>query len=296
MAQPVILVEDLTKRYDRVVALKGVSFQVEEGEIFGILGPDGAGKSTLLRLLAGLDRPTSGQIQILGSPPRDPRLRGRVAYMPQVFNLYADLTVWENLQFFGHVFGRTDAREWERLLEIARLSQVRDRLAGRLSGGMKKKLVLITVLVSQPQVLILDEPNTGVDPVSRREIWDLLFEFHQQGMTILIATSYTEEAKRCDRLLLLYQGRSAEVQSPQALKKPLYEKVWRVPTEVSRRHPDLSTLFVIQQRGGWSRLILRPGIPLSKALSFLEQLPTPATPEEPTLEDVLVHFQEAMCQ
>jgi len=291
MSQPVVHVEHLTKRYDHTVALADVTFEVEPGEIFGVLGPDGAGKSTLLKILTGLEPPSAGTLHILGHPPGDPGLRGKIAYMPQVFNLYADLTVWENLQFFGKIFGRTSPEDWERLLDIANLRHVRNRLAGRLSGGMKKKLVLITVLVSQPDLLVLDEPNTGVDPVSRREIWDLLFEFHQQGMTLLIATSYTEEAERCDRLLILYQGRAATVKTPQDLKSALSDKVWRVPTPMLSQHPELESAFLVQRRGSWTRLILRPHTPPEDARTLFSRLPHPPIPEDPTLEDVLAYIQ-----
>jgi len=286
----ILRVENLVRRFGNTAAISYLSFSVNQGEIFGILGPDGAGKSTLLRVLAGLDKGYDGKVTILGSIPGERNLKGKIAYMPQRFSLYSDLTVIENLRFFGSVFNRDDPRELNRLLHIAGLHSVQDRLAGNLSGGMKKKLVLITVLVSRPQVLILDEPNTGVDPVSRREIWDLLFEFNKQGITVIIATSYSEEAERCDRVLIMYSGKGLAIDSPTNLMQNLKGRVWQVPTsQIDRCIPDLNRIFFIQKRGASSRLLLRPMFTIEQGISLFKKLALNATQAEPTLEDVLFH-------
>ncbi len=290
MQREIVKIEKLVRKFGNTYAISYLSFSIKRGEIFGILGPDGAGKSTLLRILAGLDKRYEGKVQILGSVPGEQSLKGEIAYMPQRFSLYPDLTVLENLRFFSGVFNRGTEEELNRLLSIAGLYSARNRLAGNLSGGMKKKLVLITVLVSHPRVLILDEPNTGVDPVSRREIWDLLFEFNKQGITVIIATSYSEEAERCDRVLILYSGKALAIDSPSNLVQKLNGRIWQIPTsQILRFEPELNKTFFIQKRGEVSRLLIRPEYSVDMAKSLLKNINLSATPVEPTLEDVLFH-------
>ena len=206
-------VDCLSRSYARVPAIEKISFNVFSGEIFGIVGPDGAGKTTLLRTLCGLLRADSGQVRMLGIDAlnEQPRLKDRLGYMPQRFSLYEDLTLRENLDFFGTVFGLAGADKCAKIdyfLDLTMLGPHQKKLAGQLSGGMKQKLALAVNLIHRPEILLLDEPSTGVDPVARKEFWDVLREMRRSGITILIATPYMEEAANCDRLLLIAQGQT----------------------------------------------------------------------------------------
>ena len=207
-----IRIEGLTRRFGRVTALDGVSLHVQGGEFFALLGPDGAGKTTLCRILAGILDPTEGQAEVAGFDvvkQREP-LKDVIGYMPQAFGLYPDLTVDENIEFYADLFGvpRQERRERkQRLLEMTYLSKFTRRHAGNLSGGMKQKLTLAVCLIHTPRVLILDEPTLGVDPVSRREFWKLLYDLISEGVLIFVATSYMDEAQRCHRVAVLDRGR-----------------------------------------------------------------------------------------
>lgn len=200
------------RRFGKVSALTGLSFTVMPGELFGLVGPDGAGKTTAIRILSGLMAADTGEVKILGSTLQKggSALREAIGYMPQQYSLYGDLSVDENLSFFGRLFGLPRAvygERRQRLLDLTRLKRFGDRRAIALSGGMYKKLALACALLHRPRVLLLDEPTNGVDPVSRRELWDLLYEFVAEGMTVLLATPYMDEAERCHRLGLINHGR-----------------------------------------------------------------------------------------
>ncbi|HET9705652.1 MAG TPA: ABC transporter ATP-binding protein, partial [Vicinamibacterales bacterium] len=201
---------NVVKRYGKVEALAGVSFAVEPGEMFGLIGPDGAGKTTAIRTLCGLLHADAGTVRVDGKDPvkqhRD--VTAVVGYLSQRFSLYGDLSIDENIAFFAEIHGMRDfhARR-DRLLEMTQLTPFRTRLADRLSGGMKQKLALACTLVHEPRVIVLDEPTTGVDPVSRREFWKLLSQFLAQGITILMSTPYLDEAERCSRIVLLHEGK-----------------------------------------------------------------------------------------
>jgi ABC-2 type transport system ATP-binding protein len=202
----------LERSFGSVHALHGVSFEVNAGELYGLIGPDGAGKTTAIRILAGLMAPSAGAVLISGKDPIRARrsLSGMLGYMPQQYSLYGDLTVDENLHFFGQLFSLSAgdyADRRERLLRITRLSRFNDRRADALSGGMYKKLALACALLHRPKILLLDEPTNGVDPVSRRELWDLLYEFVSEGMAVLMSTPYMDEAARCQRVGLIHHGR-----------------------------------------------------------------------------------------
>ena len=224
-----IRVEGLFKRFGETAALEDVSFQVGPGEIFGFIGPDGAGKSTLFRILATLMIPDRGSVRVLG---RDVvadlwALRPRIGYMPGRFSLYPDLSVDENLRFFASVFGTSLDHEYDRIAPIyTQLEAFRDRRAGALSGGMKQKLALCCALVHRPELLLLDEPTTGVDAVSRREFWDLLGQLKASGMTIVVSTPYMDEADRCDRVALVQRGKLLAIDTPlkvaQSFDRPLF--------------------------------------------------------------------------
>ncbi len=224
--EPVIVTQGLSKRFAELAAVDDVSFKVSGGEIFGLVGPDGAGKSTTMRMLAGVMQPDHGDIIIDGvDVVADPeRAKQHLSYMPQRFGLYEDLTVDENIRFYADLF-EVPRNVWEerasRLLAASGMSRFRRRRAGQLSGGMKQKLGLTCALVHTPQILLLDEPTTGVDPVSRRDFWRILYGLREEGVTILLTTAYLDEAERCNRLALLHSGRLLYCDTPPALKQRL---------------------------------------------------------------------------
>ncbi len=215
-------IRNLVKRYGDVTAVDGLNLKTDEGEMMGLIGPDGAGKTSTLRILCGLIAPDSGDCFVAGKHAlRDSGVvRSIVGYMPQRFSLYPDLTVEENLRFFADLF-QVDRTEREkrlrRLLQFSRLGSFSDRKAAALSGGMKQKLALSCTLIHTPKVLFLDEPTTGVDPVSRREFWDILGELKQQGVTMLVTTPYMDEAAKCDRVALMDRGRVLHTAKPESL-------------------------------------------------------------------------------
>ena len=211
---------NLRKQFGGTRALDDVSFEIESGELFGFIGPDGGGKTTLFRVLVTLLRPDAGEATVLGRDVvRDLwALRQRVGYMPGRFSLYPDLSVEENLRFFASVFGTTPEREHEHIAAIYdQIAPFKDRRASALSGGMKQKLALCCALVHRPEILFLDEPTTGIDAVSRRELWDLLGQLRQQGMTVVVSTPYMDEANRCDRVALVQAGRIIALDTPRAI-------------------------------------------------------------------------------
>jgi ABC-2 type transport system ATP-binding protein len=233
MNEPVLITEALSRRFGTAMALNSLDLAIGRGEIYGLVGPDGAGKTTAIRLVAGVIGPSSGRVLVRGQDPlgNESRVRDILGYMPQQYSLYGDLTVAENLRFFGSVFSLRRA-EFEprkaRLLHITRLERFVDRRADALSGGMYKKLALACALLHRPELLALDEPTNGVDPVSRREFWDLLRDLVSEGMTILLSTPYMDEAARCHRVGLIHQGRLLMEGEPQALLARFPHRVFRV--------------------------------------------------------------------
>jgi ABC-2 type transport system ATP-binding protein len=212
---------NVAKRYGETQALADLSLDVREGEMFGLIGPDGAGKTTAIRLMCGLLHADGGDLKVLGlDPVRNHRqITERVGYLSQRFSLYGDLTIDENIAFFAEVHGVRDFhRRRDQLLAMTQLTPFRARLADRLSGGMKQKLALACTLVHEPSLILLDEPTTGVDPISRREFWKLLSEFLAHGITILMSTPYLDEAERCSRVALLHQGRVLAMDEPATLR------------------------------------------------------------------------------
>jgi ABC-2 type transport system ATP-binding protein len=234
---PAVLFDGVTRRHASVVAVDDLSLTVSRGEMVGIIGPDGAGKTTTIRLACGLLAADRGRIRILGHDPvRDHRaVTRRVGYLSQNFSLYGDLTIDENIAFFAEIHGVSRYHERrERLLDMTQLTPFRARRADRLSGGMRQKLALSCTLVHEPDVILLDEPTTGVDPVSRREFWKLLAEFLEQGITIVMTTPYLDEAERCSRVALLHRGRLLAVDRPSALRDSLPGLVMEVIARPAR--------------------------------------------------------------
>ncbi len=228
----------LGRRFGRTEALRGVDLTVEQGEMFALVGPDGAGKSTLLRLACGLLAPSSGSLRVLGLDParQGGEIKRRIGYFSQGFTLYGDLSVDENIEFFAEIHGVPGYRQRrEQLLEFTRLAPFRRRLADRLSGGMKQKLALACTLIHRPQLLLLDEPTSGVDPVSRRDFWVILGSLTAERITILLTTPYLDEAERCDRVGLLQEGRLLAADTPAALRAGLPGKLLEIACPEVRR-------------------------------------------------------------
>jgi ABC-2 type transport system ATP-binding protein len=231
-----IQTSDLTRKFKEKTALDGVNLAIQQGELFGLVGPDGAGKTTLLRTLAGLLGITSGTVIVAGTNlSKNPeKIKSRVGYMAQAFSLYGNLSVLENLQFFGELYNvsaKTQAERMPNLLAFAKLTEFVDRRAEQLSGGMKKKLALACTLLHRPPILLLDEPTTGVDPVSRREFWNILNDLHLEGTTIIVSTPYMDEADRCSRIALMYAGKIVKCDSPLVVRNQLGGEVLRIVTD-----------------------------------------------------------------
>lgn len=226
-----ITVTNISKSYKDVKALNNISFEVEEGELFGLIGPDGAGKTTLFRLLTTLLVADQGTATVVGwDVVNDYKsIRKSVGYMPGRFSLYQDLTVEENLNFFATIFGTTIEENYDLIKDIyVQIEPFKNRRAGALSGGMKQKLALSCALIHKPKVLFLDEPTTGVDPVSRKEFWEMLKRLKEKGITILVSTPYMDEAALCDRIALIQEGRILEIDSPQAIVKHYPKPIFNV--------------------------------------------------------------------
>ncbi len=221
MSEDVVEVTGLVRRYGHLVAANDVSFTVRRGEMFGLIGPDGAGKTTTLRVILGLLAPHGGQVRTCGLDPWKDKdeLSKRIGYLSQRFSLYGDLTVDENVAFFADIHGVRKAKaRGEELLDMLRMTPFRNRLADRLSGGMKQKLALACTLIHTPELLVLDEPTTGVDPVSRRDFWKILARLQRGGLTLLVTTPYLDEAERCQRVALMDRSRILNVSTPDEVR------------------------------------------------------------------------------
>ena len=240
----VITFDRVTKRYGTTAAVHDLSLSVGHAEMFGLIGPDGAGKTTTIRLVCGLVHPDAGRLSVLGVDPvrEHRRLTDSVGYLSQRFSLYGDLSVDENVAFFAEIHGLRDyAARRNRLLDMTQLTPFRARLADRLSGGMKQKLALACTLVHEPKLLVLDEPTTGVDPISRREFWKLLSEFLSHGITIVVSTPYLDEAERCSRVALLHDGRLLALDQPGTLRAAMGGGLYEVIVDDFRRGADVLT-------------------------------------------------------
>jgi ABC-type multidrug transport system ATPase subunit len=229
-----ISVKNISKSYKTVHAVNDVSFEVKEGELFGLIGPDGAGKTTIFRILTTLLFADKGAATVAGFDVVDDykEIRNNVGYMPGKFSLYQDLTVEENLDFFATIFGTTIEENYELIKDIyVQIEPFKNRRAGALSGGMKQKLALSCALIHKPKVLFLDEPTTGVDPVSRKEFWEMLKRLQQKGITILVSTPYMDEAALCDRIALIQDGKILQIDTPQAIIKHFPKTIYDVKAD-----------------------------------------------------------------
>ncbi len=297
-------VENLCRSFGPVRALEGLSFSVEKGEIFGLMGPDGAGKTTCLRILCGLMRPTSGKAMVLGSDvDKDPEaIKDQIGYMAQPAKLYEDLTVKENIELYSDLYqvprDRYEQR-MKRLLEFSGLAPFTDRLFRQLSGGMKQKVGLSCALIHTPKVLFLDEPTNGVDPVSRRDFWKILYELHREGVTILVASTYLDEADRCHRVALFDRGKVRLVMEPLSLRSLVRGYLFDLRTPERRKAMKIlkSSPTVVQASlfGAGIHFSLKEAEDLSaieKELTSSGLAAFHLEPIQPSLEDVYLSLVE----
>jgi len=272
----IIQTTNLTRKYGQLAAVDALDLAIRPGEIYGLVGSDGAGKTTTLRILAGVLSITDGEAWVAGkSLATDAeKVKPYIGYMAQQFSLYGDLSVRENLAFFADIYDVTGIEREERtryLLEFAQLTQFQNRRAQHLSGGMQKKLALASTLIHQPEILLLDEPTTGVDPVSRREFWDILTELHLGGTTIIISTPYMDEAERCNRVALLHNGRLIRSDKPRDIQNSVEGDVIQLTPEnwqtAQRQLKQIPGVLEIQTNGNRLHVLLSPG---EGNLSYLE--------------------------
>ena len=296
----IISIQDFSKSYGPVRAVDGLSFSVQEGQLFGIIGPDGAGKTTTMRTLVTLLPPDTGKIQIKGFDVKKDSMEIRkiIGYMPQRFSLYPDLSVNQNLDFFADLFEvpkQEIAARKERLFQFSKLEPFRKRLAGRLSGGMKQKLALSCTLIHNPALLVLDEPTTGVDPVSRQEFWAILHELTSEGVTILVSTPYMDEALQCDRIVIMHEGKVLALGDPRSLPSQFGHRLFALyERDLIAQTPALQTLpgvLSVQSFGDSLHLTVSADSDknsLTKNISATIGRPVTLTPIEPSLEDLFI--------
>ncbi|MDX1982514.1 MAG: ABC transporter ATP-binding protein [Bryobacteraceae bacterium] len=291
-----IEIRQLTRKFGAVTAVDNLSLSIPKGEIFGLVGPDGAGKTTTLRMLCTLMLPTSGEASIAGLDVTRhvDKVKDRIGYMAQRFGLYGDLTVEENLRFYSDLFGVTGATRSEltpRLLEMTRMTPFRARPAAKLSGGMKQKLALMCTLLHKPEVLFLDEPTNGVDPVSRRDFWVILHQLVAEGMTVFVTTAYLDEAERCGRVGLMHQGRLIRLDTPAALRRSLNETCFEVRTADLRQARDILRPVAASAdlAGNALHVFASDEAGLRAALQAAGVTEARILPILPSLEDVFIH-------
>jgi ABC-2 type transport system ATP-binding protein len=297
MPEPIILTENLTKRFGALAAVERLNLAVAPGEVVGLLGPDGAGKTTTLRMMCGLVDPTEGTVRMAGYDVSRHinEVRDRIGYMAQRFGLYGDLTVEENMFFYADLFGVSGKERdalMAKLLGMTRMEEFRQRPAAKLSGGMKQKLALGCTLLHHPRILFLDEPTNGVDPVSRRDFWAILYQLVKEGMTVLVSTAYLDEAERCDRVGLMDHGRLIASGTPAALKESLDTECLAVHCADQR-----SALVALRAQpgvlsadraGAALHVFLAPGATTAEKLKGALQQECTIAPVTPSLEDVFI--------
>lgn len=295
-----IELQSVTRRFGKLEAVRGLSLKIQEGEIFGLVGPDGAGKTTTLRMLCGLMDPTEGSVKVAGLEvgPNLDAVKDQIGYMAQKFGLYGDLTVQENMLFYSDLFGidaaARDAKMTE-FLQMTRMTPFRHRQAAKLSGGMKQKLALMCTLLHKPRVLFLDEPTNGVDPLARRDFWEILYRLAKEGMTILVSTAYLDEAERCGRVGLLNKGRLIRCDTPANLRASLAPRCFRAEAENLRearqRLRKTAGVLGAEPAGAALHVYLKEGA----SVAAIEQAAAPLRllPLEPALEDVFIALIQA---
>jgi ABC-2 type transport system ATP-binding protein len=291
----VIHAENLTRKFGPLTAVDHLNLDIAEGEIFALVGPDGAGKTTTMRLLCGLMDPTEGRAIVAGhdvSRELD-QMKDQIGYMAQRFGLYGDLTVAENMAFYSDLFGIVGKERGElsaRLLRMTRMEPFQKRPASKLSGGMKQKLALMCTLLHKPRVLFLDEPTNGVDPVSRRDFWAILYQLVREGLTVFGATAYLDEAERANRVGFLHHGRLIRCDTPAALKRNLEEQVYLIHStdarKISAALEKQPGVLTVQPKGADLHLFLDPKITSPDKLR--EAAPFEFKRIEPSLEDIFI--------
>jgi ABC-2 type transport system ATP-binding protein len=291
----IVAAQGLTRRFGALTAVDHLNLEVAQGEIFALVGPDGAGKTTTMRMLCGLMDPTEGRAMVAGfDVSKNPdAVKDQIGYMAQRFGLYGDLTVDENMAFYGDLFGIVGREREElrtRLLQMTRMEPFRKRQAAKLSGGMKQKLALMCTLLHKPRVLFLDEPTNGVDPVSRRDFWAILYQLISEGLTVLVSTAYMDEAERANRVGMMHRGRMIRCDSPTALKESLDETCYRVHFP----HPEEARPVLERQPGvlGVHHAGIEYHLFVDERVTKVEKLleATPFTYQRitPSLEDVFI--------
>lgn len=295
-----IKIENFHKSYKDIVAVKGISFSVDRGEMFGLVGPDGAGKTTTIRTLCGLIEPDNGNIEVLGFDLKKKKkeIQNQVGYLSQKFSLYGDLTVDENIEFFANIHNIKDYElRRNELLEFTRLTPFRKRLADNLSGGMKQKLALACSLIHKPKILFLDEPTTGVDPVSRRDFWKILSNLLSEGITIFMSTPYLDEAERCNRVGLMNKGKIISLDKPEKIKSSIKMNMLEITCDKTREAFQLlkeNSGYEVQLFGDRVNTIIpHSGIDFPKIEKLLKENSINIFNHRiitPTLENVFIHL------
>lgn len=298
-----ITASNLTKRYKSVTALKSLNFEIVQGEMFGFIGPDGAGKTSLFRVMTSLLVPDEGSVSVLGNDAvKDYKEIRRISgYMPGRFSLYPDLTVEENLQFFASIFKSNIEENYHLIKDIySHIEPFKKRRAGKLSGGMKQKLALSCALIHKPEILFLDEPTTGVDPVSRQEFWEMLGRLKDEGLTIVVSTPYMDEASRCDRIAMMHNGNILATNTPKAISQmltlPLFSASGKNNYQLLkwlRNQSEISDVFPFGQEIHFSSEI-GSGELKSKLIGFDNEAQVQAI--QPTVEDVFLHLSQNLSE
>ncbi len=298
--EPLIKIKSLKKKYGELIAVNGVSYEVNRGEMFGLVGPDGAGKTTTMRMLVGLLNPDEGNAEILGHDLLTQKnlIKDEIGYLSQRFSLYGDLSIDENIEFFADIHGvKNFEQRRNELLEFTRLTPFRDRLADKLSGGMKQKLALACTLIHKPKIIFLDEPTTGVDPVSRRDFWKILSNLLKDGVTIFMTTPYLDEAERCNRVALMDKGSIISCDTPKNVKDSMHMQVIEIvcnPIRTAYNVLKSSTNFEVQMYGDRLNVAVND---YEKDYSIIKDLfeknsivETDKRIITPSLENVFIHF------
>jgi len=306
MMETILQISGVTKRYDGVTALNKLTLEVRRGEMYGLVGPDGAGKTTLMRLVCGILQPDEGEIFILNQELKKhyKSIKKRIGYLSQHFSLYGDLTIDENIDFFAELNNVRDYKpRKEELLKFTRLAPFRKRFAGRLSGGMKKKLALACTLIHVPEIIFLDEPTTGVDPVSRRDFWTILSTLRKSGLTIVMSTPYLDEAERCTRVGLIYNGQIILVDDPKSIKKAYNLQMVELICQPQRRAysvlKDISKIKGINVFGGRIHVVLedlKRDMPVIASKLKNEHITWSERRITPSFEDIFISLIERQAE